>query len=132
MAGSGFAAGVAVQWSSMLDAMSWVFYLLALVAVALAQTLIGSHRRLVFLLIALIVVVEATHVVVILSEGRPSVLASVLVLGVFLPWTAATAVFAWRPTSWRDGVTSLASVGAYFLTLVVGLVIGDSSGLIPQ
>lgn len=116
----------------MLDAMAWVLYLLALGVVALAQALIGAHRRIVFLLIAVIVVVEAAHVVVILSEARYSILASVLVLGVFLPWAAAIAVFAWRPPSWRDGVTSLASTGAYLLALVVGLVVGDASGLIPQ
>jgi hypothetical protein len=111
--------------------MAWVLYLIALGVVALAQALIGAQRRIVFLLIFFVVVVEAAHVVVILSEGTLSVLASVLVLGVLLPWAAATAVFAWRPTSWRDGVTSLASAGAYLLALVVGLVV-DMSALIPQ
>ena len=111
---------------------SLLLYLLALVAVALAQAVIGSHRRLILLLVAFIVVAEAAHVVAIYSGLGTSVVASVLVLCVLLPWTAATAVLAWHPTNWRNGATSLASAGGYLSALLVGLLVGDMSGLFPQ
>jgi hypothetical protein len=110
----------------------WVYYLLALMAIALAQTFMGSRKVVVLSLVAAVAVAEALHVFAGWSGSRVSVVAAVLGLVVLLPWAAAAAVIAWRPSKWRNGAAALLSVGSYVTALLIGVVVGDMSGWIPQ
>lgn len=110
----------------------WVFYLIALIAVALAQVLLGSRKRMVLSLILAVVIAEVAHVIVSWSGSRASVVAAVVGLGVFLPWAAASTLFLWRPSKWHASAAAALSAGGYLSVLAIGLVVGDMTGWIPQ
>lgn len=84
------------------------------------------------LLIAILTCVEIAVV------GKPSDnweskhIAALWLLGALLPWGAVALFVALSPLS-RNRILAAAGVPLlYFLTLTIGLLVGDSLGLIPQ
>lgn len=113
--------------------MTWLPLIATPIVLAFAlATVRAVSQRVWLLVIAAIVFAEIALV------GKPSVsweikhLISLWVFGIFLPWSIAAMFLAYMPYQQKPRRTALGVLVAYFVSLAIGLAVGDSLGLIPQ
>lgn len=84
------------------------------------------------LLIGAINLIEVTLVGSPSASWEPKHVFSLWLLSIFIPWAGVTALIVLAPKPSKPIVTALGVPAVYFLLLVIGLVMGDSTGRIPQ
>lgn len=113
--------------------MAWLPLIAAPIVLAFALAVVRAASQKVWLLvIAAIVFAEIVLV------GKPSAsweskhLISLWAFGIFLPWGIAAIFVTYMPYQQKPLLTALGVPVAYFVSLAIGLAVGDSLGLIPQ
>ena len=113
--------------------MAWLPLIAIPIVLAFALAAVRTASQRVWLLV--IAVIALAEIVLV---GKPSEswesqhLISLWVFGIFIPRGVAGSFLAYMPYQQKPLLTAIGVPVAYFVSLAIGLAVGDSLGLIPQ